>query len=137
MSNLECRKTKKRVKFVSADGKPLANVKINANLVNHEFLFGCGAFEALHYTNVSRKQAGNLTGASEKITDQKILDDRMNRWLDLFNYGTLPFYWGGFETEEGKPDTEGRMAAAKFLQSKGVKVKGHPLVGIHHVLTGL
>lgn len=127
MSKIESRKTKKRVQFLSADEKPLANAKVNANLVNHEFLFGCGAFEALHYTNTSGNHAGNLTGASEKIVDQSVLDDRMNKWLELFNYGTLPFYWGGFEPEEGSPHTEQLMKAAKFLKEKGVIVKGHPL----------
>ena len=51
----------------------------------------------------------------------------MQKWLGLFNYGTLPFYWGGFEPEEGNPHTEQLMNAAKFLKSKDVTVKGHPL----------
>lgn len=51
----------------------------------------------------------------------------MDKWLKLFNYGTIPFYWGGFEPVEGHPLTESRMNAAKYLQANGVRVKGHPL----------
>lgn len=51
----------------------------------------------------------------------------MDKWLDLFNYGTLPFYWGGFKPEEGSPHTEQLRKAAEFLNSRDVKVKGHPL----------
>ena len=51
----------------------------------------------------------------------------MEIWLDVFNYGTIPFYWGGFEPKEGEPLTNSRMRAAKMLQENGVKVKGHPL----------
>ncbi len=51
----------------------------------------------------------------------------MEKWLALFNYGTLPFYWGRYEPEEGKPDFENTMAAARWLRERGVRVKGHPL----------
>ena len=99
------RKASAKIRILGADGKPAANTKVHINQINHEFLFGCGAFESL----------------------KSCTDDRMNKWLGLFNYGTLPFYWGGYEPEEGKPHTEQLMAAAKFLKSKDVTVKGHPL----------
>lgn len=51
----------------------------------------------------------------------------MEKWLNLFNYGTLPFYWGRYEPEEGKPEFESRMNAARFLVAQGKRVKGHPL----------
>ncbi|MBR5360172.1 MAG: endo-1,4-beta-xylanase, partial [Lachnospiraceae bacterium] len=53
--------------------------------------------------------------------------DLTEMWLEVFNYSTLPFYWGNFEPEEGKPDTENLLKIAKYMQSKGVKLKGHPL----------
>ncbi len=129
MADLSHRKASARVQVSGRDGKPLCNANVNINQVNHEFLFGCGAFESLMYVNGSSVHSGNgsLTGKSGFITDRSVIEDRMNKWLELFNYGTLPFYWGGYEMEEGKPDTEGRMAAAEFLKGKGVKVKGHPL----------
>ena len=54
--------------------------------------------------------------------------DRMDKWVKVFNYATLPFYLGTFEPEEGCPQTESRMQAAKYLTERGVTVKGHPLV---------
>ncbi len=58
---------------------------------------------------------------------QAFLRERMEKWLALFNYGTLPFYWGRYEPEEGKPAFRETMAAAKWLRRNGVQVKGHPL----------
>ncbi len=43
------------------------------------------------------------------------------------NNATLPFYWGGFESEEGKPRNEQVMAGAKLLKEHGITIKGHPL----------
>ena len=113
------RKSTAKIRILGADGKPAANKKVHINQINHEFLFGCGAFETLPYT-----QGPDTYG---KAFTKEQLEDRMTKWLNLFNYGTLPFYWGGFEPEEGKPHTEQLMAAAKFLKSKDVTVKGHPL----------
>ena len=129
------RKASAKIKVIGKDGKPLANAKVHLNQVNHEFLFGCGAFEAVPYTNSPAVQNGNgiVLPDGKKITEKEVqefkirLEDRMKKWLDLFNFGTLPFYWGGFEPEEGKPHTEQLMNAAKFLKSKDVTVKGHPL----------
>ena len=129
MSDLSHRKAKSRIKVVKKDGSPVANTNVTVNQINHEFLFGCGAFEALLYTNDVSVHNGNgsLTKKLNKTTDRSVLEDRMNKWLNLFNFGTLPFYWGGFEPEEGKPNIEQLMNAANFLKNKGVKVKGHPL----------
>ena len=47
--------------------------------------------------------------------------------FDLFNFVTLPFYWGRFEPVKGKPETESLKNAAQWLRTKGVELKGHPL----------
>ena len=129
MADLSHRKAKSRVQIIGKDGKPLSGAIISVNQVNHEFLFGCGAFESLPYTNgpVVHNGNGSITNSKSPSTDPAIMEDRMQKWLGLFNYGTLPFYWGGFEPEEGKPHTQQLMNAATFLKSKGIKVKGHPL----------
>ena len=125
---------KAKIRVIGKDGKPAANTSVHINQINHEFLFGCGAFETLPYTNAP--EAHNGTGSPNKVKPmpdeekeayRARLEDRMQKWLGLFNYGTLPFYWGGFEPEEGNPHTEQLMNAAKFLKSKDVTVKGHPL----------
>lgn len=128
------RMDKAKIRVIGKDGKPAANTSVHINQVNHEFLFGCGAFETLPYTNAP--EVHNDTGSPNKVKPmpdeekeayRARLEDRMQKWLGLFNYGTLPFYWGGFEPEEGNPHTEQLMNAAKFLKSKDVTVKGHPL----------
>ncbi|MBO4928135.1 MAG: endo-1,4-beta-xylanase [Clostridiales bacterium] len=105
------RKVLKRVRFVDQAGNPLSNKSIRVKQTNHKFLFGCGAFDFKEYVDKGTEEY-------KQITDS---------WLEIFNYGTLPFYWGRYEPEEGKPDQELLMATAKYLQSKNVKVKGHPL----------
>ncbi len=105
------RKVSKRVLFKSSTGEPLVNKKVHVQQTKHDFLFGCGAFVFLPYLIKDEQEY-------QKVTES---------WLDLFNYGTLPFYWGQFEKEEGNPNTETLMKTAKYLQSKGVTVKGHPL----------
>lgn len=129
MADLSHRKATAKIQIIGKDSKPLANTKVTVNQTNHEFLFGCGAFESIPYTNGPELHSGNgsLTGESGKIKDRAVVEDRMAKWLELFNYGTVPFYWGGFEPEEGKPNTERLMKASQFLTSKNVKVKGHPL----------
>lgn len=99
------RQAEKTVCFVTKDGRVLSNADITITQKTHDFLFGCGAFDAL-----------NSTG-----------DVRMQEWLELFNYGTLPFYWGTFERNEGEPATDRLMNAASFLSGRGVRLKGHPL----------
>ncbi|HEY4188790.1 MAG TPA: endo-1,4-beta-xylanase, partial [Candidatus Limnocylindrales bacterium] len=48
-------------------------------------------------------------------------------FLDLFDFATLPFYWGRFEPVRGRPDTDRILAAARWLADRGVRLKGHPL----------
>ena len=117
MDKLSHRKAKQRIRIVDQAGMPIANQPVHCKLVNHEFLFGCGAFESVPYANAPRKDE----------TMSARMEDRMSKWLSLFNYGTLPFYWGGFEPEEGKPRTEQLKRAAQFLRGKDVTLKGHTL----------
>ncbi len=109
--SLEHRKVKKQIQFKDEQGNALSGRKINVKQTKHSFLFGCGAFDFMPY----------VLGGDESF--KPITDS----WLDIFNYGTLPFYWGNFEPEEGKPHTEQLMKTAKYLKDKGVRVKGHPL----------
>ncbi len=113
--DLSHRKAKCTLRIVDGQGQPLSDKTMSLKQTNHEFLFGCGAFDTLPYTDP------NFDG------DKDFFKDRIDKWLALYNYGTLPFYWGGFEQQEGKPETESRMRAARFLQEHNVAVKGHPL----------
>ena len=101
------------IRVLDASGRPVANRKLRLEQTTHDFLFGCGAFDAIPYANGKG--------------DDPLYKDRMEKWLRLFNYGTMSFYWGRYEPEEGKPEFESRMNASRFLASRGVTVKGHPL----------
>ena len=115
MDQLKHHRAEARLQLLNPDGTPAANRPVQVDQVSHRFLFGCGAFDAVALMKAPNEQW------------KKTIRERMEKWLALFNYGTLPFYWGRYEPEEGKPDFENTMAAAKWLREKGVQVKGHPL----------
>lgn len=119
MDNLQHRKSNSKIKITTADGTPFACKEVTVDQTSHSFLFGCGAFEVLKKT--LSENDSNFAELKEKQTL------RTEKWLELFNYGTLPFYWGNYEPEEGKPNESMLMQTAKFLQERGVKTKGHPL----------
>ena len=105
------RKVNKQLQILDSQGNPVSNKEIHLEQTNHSFLFGCGAFDFLRYIMEGSDE-------SKQLTDS---------WLELFNYGTLPFYWGNYEPKEGEPHKDMLMKTAQYLQSKNVKVKGHPL----------
>ncbi len=109
----EHRRASARIRVKDAAGNPVSNRTLKLDQTGHEFMFGSGAFDAIPYAN----------GKDEN----GLFKDRMEKWLGLFNYGTMAFYWGGFEPVEGQPQTESRMNASRFLTEHGAKVKGHPL----------
>ena len=116
------------IKFTDPSGTPIADTDIAYDQVSHKFLFGCGAFDAGPATMDIDKVPANVPFSRDELIKMKEFSkDRVEKWLKLFNYGTLPFYWGRFEHEEGKPMTEASMAAAKYLTSRGARIKGHPL----------
>ncbi len=105
------RKISKAVRFTDEQGNALSGSRIHIEQKNHAFLFGCGGFDFMPY----------VVGGSE--AHKQLTED----WLKLFNYATLPFYWGMYEREEGKPNQDSLMKTAKYLTDHNVKVKGHPL----------
>lgn len=114
-NDLSHRKAKTVLHIADEYGNPVADADIRLTQTNHEFLFGCGAFDTLAYLNIKEENI------------KKMFADRVEKWLKIYNYGTLPFYWGRFEPEEGKPDTDKLMEAASYLKDRNVRVKGHPL----------
>ena len=108
------RKTSTAVRLINADGSSAAGSKVSAKLVRHEFLFGIGAFDLMAYLNVP-----------DDMKDK--FKSRAERWEALCNYGTLPFYWGRYEPEEGKTGKDGLMKTVDRMNELGAKVKGHPL----------
>ncbi len=82
---------------------------------NENFLFGCGAFDVLCYVNATEESEKEKYGM------------RTKEWLALFNYGTLPFYWGTYEPTEGDVRQAEMNKCVEFLTARGVTLKGHPL----------
>ena len=115
MDRFENKKAKQVLLFTDPQGSPLKNRKIRADQISSEFLFGCGAFDTLEIVKPKSEES------------KVFFEDRMGKFLQLFNYGTLPFYLGRYEPVEGQPMQEETIAAAKWLNAHGVTVKGHPL----------
>ncbi|MDD5454863.1 MAG: endo-1,4-beta-xylanase [Candidatus Ratteibacteria bacterium] len=98
------------------DNTPLANQEITIEQLEHKFLFGCTGHQAVILAN------------DDFMPEEKPkLEKSSQKWLELFNFVTLPFYWGRFEPERGKPRTKQLLNAAHWLQKRGFKIKGHPL----------
>ena len=115
MDHMKHRKAEARLQILNPDGSPAAGRSVRVDQVSHQFLFGCGAFDAVDLMKTEDEQK------------RLFLLDRMEKWFGLFNYGTLPFYWGRYEPKEGQTAYTETMAAARWLREKGVTVKGHPL----------
>ncbi|MEH7119403.1 endo-1,4-beta-xylanase [Neobacillus vireti] len=110
------RMASKTIKLVDASGNPVAGKEVALKQTNHKFLFGCGIFDAV--------EVANENVPAERLAFQK---EKLDKFLDVFNSATLPFYWGRFEPEKGKPQTKELKTAAQWLKDRNVTVKGHPL----------
>jgi endo-1,4-beta-xylanase len=117
------------VTVLDPTGQPLANAEVTVEQVRHAFSFGNIGFDFLPLANGETEL--HPTAASVETfgsASLEHLDELSELWLDLFNTVTLPFYWGRFEPERGKPDTERLKNTARWFADRGVTVKGHPLV---------
>jgi hypothetical protein len=115
-NELAHRMASKTIKLVDASGDPIAGKEVALKQTNHKFLFGCGIFDAI--------EVANKSVPADRLA---FLEDKLDKFLDVFNSATLPFYWGTFEPEKGKPRTKELKAAAQWLKERNVTVKGHPL----------
>ena len=98
------------VRVVDASGRAVPGAKVHLAMTRHAFLFG-GNFFALNPADTSPSE----------MAYQK-------EFTGLFNYATLPFYWGAFEGTQGKPDYDRLQGMAAWSVTHGVAPKGHPLV---------
>jgi endo-1,4-beta-xylanase len=104
--------------ILDSGGKPVAGADVKITQKSHEFLFGCNIFVL-----------GQMKEKNEAYE---------SAFLKLFNFATVPFYWGDLEPEQGKPRfAEGspyiwrrpppdRVVA--FGKKHGLTLKGHPLL---------
>ena len=75
----------------------------------HRFLFGCNLFKL----GRCRTEAHNAAYTE--------------KFAELLNFATLPFYWWSYEREEGKPDDRRTEQALAWCKSHRIMTKGHPL----------
>ena len=115
MDKLSHRKATAQLRLMNADGTPVANKSVDIKQTSHKFLFGCGVFETVEMMEAQNDERRDF------------LHQRLDKWLGLFNYGTLPFYWGRYEPQPGKTTKEPTLKAAEWLQERSVTMKGHPL----------
>lgn len=112
------------VTVVGLDGAPLPLIEVTVRQTRHAFAFGNIGFDLVPLAaGESGAPADSTFGGATRD-----LEHLADLWLGIFNTATLPFYWRGFEPVEGSPQTERLRAAAEWFRSRGVAVKGHPLV---------
>lgn len=108
------------VRFVDGEGRPLAGVPVEAELVRHEFLFGANGFM--------------VDGFAKPEENDKF----SQAFTGLFNFVTVPFYWKGIEPRRGvvrydasseplyrRPPPE---KVVDWAAKRGLTTKGHTLV---------
>lgn len=116
MDKLAHRKASRRILIKDASGVPVKNKEVQAHMRRHAFLFGSGAFDVLP-----------LVDASTPETERPIYETIMEAWREVFSFGTLPFYLGRYEPEEGKTIEKEMHRAARWLNERDIITKGHPL----------
>ncbi|OEI67787.1 endo-1,4-beta-xylanase [Curtobacterium sp. ER1/6] len=102
---------------VDHHGTPLADTEVTVEQTRHAFGFGNIGFDFLGLAN------GELTGSAADAAEHLA-----DLYTDVFTTATLPFYWGRFEPERGRPDTARLRRTAEWFRDRGVALKGHPLV---------
>jgi GH35 family endo-1,4-beta-xylanase len=120
MDNLKHRKAAVSIRLMTENGS-IANQDVKINQKSHQFLFGCGGFDAVELAG------GNPDGSALTGERKTYLQEKLDKLFTFNNYATLPFYIGRYEPEEGKPDEKRVKAASRWFIEKNIKTKGHPL----------
>jgi GH35 family endo-1,4-beta-xylanase len=121
MDNLKHRKAAVTLRLMTENGCPAANQDVKISQQSHQFLFGCGGFEAVELAG------GNPDGSALAGDRKAYLQEKLDKLFAFNNYATLPFYIGRYEPEEGKPDEERVKAGSRWFIERNIKTKGHPL----------
>lgn len=116
MDRYQHRKSTMKLTLTDGSGKAMSGRKVRLTLKNHEFKFGCNIFWL-------------PTMFNERVPAERraLIEKMWESWSALFNFGTLPFYQGRYEREEGVTLEAETLKTAKFLDEHGIAMKGHPL----------
>ena len=120
-SNIEQhRKGNATLELIDKNGKPITNAEVVIEQQTHEFLFGCNLFV------LGQLKTPELNSKYEKA------------FTNLFNFATVPFYWGDLEPEQGNPRFEEGSKyiwrrpppdrLLKWCEANNITPKGHALM---------
>ena len=104
-----------KITILGPDHRPMAHQEFVIAQTKHKFLFGTTGYGIIQAN-------GGLSGEEKVQADRKV-----DKLVSLFNYVTLPFYWGRFEPIQGQPMTDRLMETARWCVDRNIVVKGHPL----------
>jgi GH35 family endo-1,4-beta-xylanase len=101
---------KAALRLSDSGGRPLARADVVLRQTRHRFLFGSNLF---------------LLNVQDASAAQRLYQER---FAQLLNFATLPFYWGGYEKTPGQTDERRVRAMAAWCRRHGIAPKGHPLL---------
>ncbi|HLO18055.1 MAG TPA: endo-1,4-beta-xylanase, partial [Anaerolineales bacterium] len=104
------RKGEARIRFISSEGKPIHDMKVQVTQKTQDFLFGNLIFDLVWNSPLYKA------------------DLFKQRFLELFNFAIFPFYWPFYEKTPGQTEWEKLMPVLEWCRANGVTPKGHPLV---------
>jgi endo-1,4-beta-xylanase len=96
--------------LIDPQGKHLEpGSRVHIEQVRHKFLFGANLFRFAD------------------IDDPRAEAQYRERFADLMNYATAPFYWRAYEPVQGQPEYQKTEKLIEWCRSHGIELKGHPL----------
>ena len=125
------------------NGSPIVGQDVLVSQKCHKFLFGTNWGQRSHLPSIEDQNNIALANARSLINwdhssvalannelfgeEKELAEQHHAHFIKLFNQVTLPFYWGGFESVQGQPQTERLLNTARWFKDQGCAVKGHPL----------
>lgn len=104
------RKARVTLNLTDPNGIPIkSSAPIQIEQTRHKFLFGCNIFKL----NRCKTEADNAAYAE--------------RFSDLLNFATLPFYWWNYERTRGNPEDLRTQEIITWCKANRITTKGHPL----------
>jgi len=104
------RKGDVEIVFKNESGEPVQNAAVEITQVSSDFLFGCTIFPLVRGEGAFRPEQFKRVFAG------------------IFNFAVFPFYWAGYEREQGMPEWQQLLPVIEWCKANGITTKGHPLV---------
>lgn len=108
------------IEIIDKDGNPVKGVTVGVEQLTHDFLFGCNLF------------------ALGQLKTPELNSRYETAFSNLFNFATVPFYWGDLEPQQGHPRFEEGSEPIwrrpppdqllKWCEEHDITPKGHALM---------